>query len=444
MWSALAAVWAAWPTEMPEPVREYRGAWVATVDNIDWPSRPGLPAGAQQAELRAIVAKAKELGLNMLVFQVRTSADALYESELEPSSWFLTGEQGKPIGWDPLEFVVEECHKSGLELHAWINPFRAGHPAQDGPHSPQHVSRTAKNVRQYGKYLWMDPACPDLRAQTVAVVRDLVARYDIDGLHIDDYFYPYPDGSAFPDADLYRQYQADGGPLGLAAWRRQNVDSMVQEIGSAVRAKKPWVRFGISPFGVYRPGVPEGVKAGVDQFAELAADARRWLNEGWCDYFVPQLYWKRSSTGQPFGRLLDWWLAENHPSMPLLAGLFTSQCGPEFGKWPASEITAQVRLARERGAAGTVHFSMRALMGDWNGVGTALRPLYAQPALPPMNPRAKSAKPDAPVRWLLVERDGGWQLRPPGEETVVARPVDVYGRLGQARKFSPDASAAGQ
>lgn len=420
----------------PEPVREYRGAWVATVDNIDWPSKPGLPIEQQREELRRIVACAKEVGLNMLVFQVRTSADALYPSEIEPSSWFLTGAQGEPIGWDPLDFVIEECHKSGIELHAWINPFRAGHPAQKGPHATSHVSNTAKQgVVEYGKYLWMDPGDPGLREQTLAVARDIVQRYDVDGLHIDDYFYPYPTGTPFPDGASYAQYVSAGGTLGLDSWRRENVDTLVRELGATVHSTKPWVKFGISPFGIYRPGVPEGIKAGVDQYAELYADARKWLREGWCDYMVPQLYWKRSSQGQPFEPLLEWWLGENVKGVPLLAGQFTSQCGPEFGKWPASEIGGQIQLVRSHSAAGSVHFSMRAIQGDWNGVAKKLKTFYRLPAIPPVSPGAPVGY--GPERWVLWLDGETWrlttpELAPEGSGTV-SRVVDAYGRLGPIR-----------
>lgn len=421
----------------PEPIREYRGAWVATVDNIDWPSKPGLPVERQKQELRAIVSTASEVGLNMLVFQVRTSADALYPSEIEPTSWFLTGEQGASIGWDPLEFMIEECHRSGIELHAWINPFRAGHPAQKGPHSSSHVSRSGNaGVVVYGKYLWMDPGDAALRKQTVAVAKDIVSRYDIDGLHIDDYFYPYPTGSEFPDSASYGRYCAEGGSLDRESWRRENVDTLVRELGSVVHSTKPWVKFGISPFGIYRPGVPEGIKAGVDQYSELYADARKWLNEGWCDYMVPQLYWKQSSSGQPFEPLLQWWQGENRQRVPLLAGHFTSQCGPSFGKWPASEIGGQIQIVRDRSAQGSVHFSIRAIQGDWNGVAKKLKTFYRLFALPPPHPRPP--KETGPERWKLWLDGKAWRLSSPDAvptaKGTVVRSVDAYGRISPIQR----------
>ncbi|MGE0000813.1 MAG: glycoside hydrolase family 10 protein [Fimbriimonadaceae bacterium] len=421
----------------PEPLREYRGAWVATVDNIDWPSKPGLPVDKQKQELRAIVATAEEVGLNMLVFQVRTSADALYPSEIEPSSWFLTGEQGAKIGWDPLEFMIEECHRSGIELHAWINPFRAGHPSQKGAHASSHVSRSGNaGVVEYGKFLWMDPGDAALRKRTIAVAKDIVSRYDVDGLHIDDYFYPYPTGNDFPDSASYGRYRAEGGSLDRESWRRENVDTLVRELGSVVHSTKPWVKFGISPFGIYRPGVPEGIKAGVDQYAQLYADARKWLNEGWCDYMVPQLYWKQSSSGQPFEPLLQWWQGENRQSVSLLAGHFTSQCGPSFGNWPASEIGGQIHIVRNRSAHGSVHFSMRAIQGDWNGVAKKLKTFYRLPALPPPHPRPP--KDTGPERWRLWLDGETWRLSSPAAVPVttgtVVRSVDAYGRISPIQR----------
>lgn len=431
MWALGMVAVAALAVVPPEPVREYRGAWVATVDNIDWPSKPGLPIERQQSELKAIVQTAKDVGLNLLVFQVRTAADALYPSDIEPSSWFVTGEQGAPLGWDPLEFMVEECHRNGIELHAWINPFRAGHPAQKGPYAASHVSNLSKGVVPYGKFLWMDPGDAELQAQTLAVAKDIVTRYDVDGLHIDDYFYPYPTKQDFPDSATYDRYVAAGGTLSKDDWRRQNVDKMVRELGAAVHSAKPWVKFGISPFGIYRPGVPEGTKAGVDQYGELYADARKWLREGWCDYMVPQLYWKVSSPGQPFEPLLKWWQGENLSSIPLLAGHFTSQCGPSLGNWPASEVGAQIEILRKQKAEGSVHFSMQAIQKDWNGVAEKLKTFYRLPALPPMHPRPPEEP--GPVRWKLWLDGEQWRLATPDavpkNQGIVVREMDAYGRL---------------
>ena len=265
---AAMAVETSGPPELP---REFRGAWIATVANIDWPSKPGLGAESQKKELDALLHRLAGLKFNAVVLQVRTSADALYRSDLEPSSWFLTGAQGGDLEWDPLARAVDVGHRLGLEVHAWFNPFRAGHPSQKGDYSADHLSVTRPDwVKRYGKYLWCDPGVPEVRRHALAVMTDVVKRYDIDGVHIDDYFYPYPEGGApFPDGPSYGAYVEAGGTLRRSDWRRQNVDGFVRSLYGSVKSAKPWVKVGISPFGIYRPNVPVGIEAGIDQYEEL-------------------------------------------------------------------------------------------------------------------------------------------------------------------------------
>ncbi len=278
----------------PAPPREFRAIWIATVDNMDWPSRPGLPAAEQKRELIAILDKAVDLRMNAIVLQVRPAADALYKSSIEPWSEYLTGKMGESPGYDPLEFAVAESHKRGLELHAWINPYRARYSLTRKA-SPSHVSRSRPDwVRKYGPYLWMDPGSTDVRARTKRVVLDIVKRYDIDALHMDDYFYPYKETKRgkeipFPDNSTYKRYRKGGGKLDKDDWRRRNVNLLVEELNTEIHKTKSWVRFGISPFGIWRPGYPESVR-GLDQYSELYADARKWWREGWVDYLSPQLY----------------------------------------------------------------------------------------------------------------------------------------------------------
>ena len=262
----------------PPPLpREFRGAWVATVDNIDFPSRPGLSAAQLRKELDTIVDRAAAVGLNALVFQVRPAGDALYASPLEPWSEWLTGAQGKaPDGnFDPLAYVIERCHARGLQLHAWCNPYRAGHPAGKSPPAKGHVRTKAPQiVRHYNKHDWMDPGEPLAAKWSLAVIQDIVKRYDVDGLHIDDYFYPYPVPGAngqdkpFPDDASYKKYQAAGGTLGRDDWRRQNVDTFVERMYREVHAEKRHVRVGISPFGIWKPGFPAGI-TGMDPTEKL-------------------------------------------------------------------------------------------------------------------------------------------------------------------------------
>lgn len=420
------------------PEREFRAAWVATVANIDWPSKPGLSAAAMRAEMRAILDRAHKLHLNALILQVRPAADAIYPSKLEPWTEFLSGTQGRAPGqgYDPLAEWVAESHARGIELHAWFNPYRASHPIQKSTFSPTHVVKTHPNwVRNYGEYRWMDPGEPKVRERTKEVMLDVVRRYDIDGVHIDDYFYPYRIKDAknkyvdFPDEATYRAYRAKGGTLAKDDWRRDNVNKLVREVYAAIKKTKPWVRFGISPFGVNVQGAPKGIVAGVDQYKELYADVLTWWKNGWCDYLAPQLYWPVSQQAQSYPVLLDYWRATNAKKRHLWPGSFTSRTNPKDGNWPAQELLDQIALTRDRpDTNGQIHFSMQALMADWNGVATALeKGPYARPALVPAATWLSAKKPPTPlltkkgdaVVATLRKNSGpapirGWLVRGPG------------------------------
>lgn len=395
--------------------------WVATVDNIDWPSKPGLSVSKAKAELAAIFAKAEALHLNAVVFQVRPSCDALYPSKLEPWSEYLTGRQGRapsPL-WDPLQFAIDQAHQRGIELHAWFNPYRARHFVQKGPCSDSHISNTRPDLcRQYGRFKWLDPGEPDVRAYTEAVIMDVVDRYDIDGVHLDDYFYPYPEADGdkrdipFPDDGSYATYRATGGSLARSDWRRNNVDTLIEEIYAKVKARKRWVKFGISPFGIYRPGIPAGIRAGIDQYDTLYADCRKWLREGWCDYMVPQLYWKIAQTAQSYPKLLNWWVAQNPKGRLVAAGNFTSRLRPNEGHWPAKEILDEIRVTRNTvGAGGNVHFSMKPFLEDAGRIDEALiGGPYRSAALPPAMPWLDAGSPRKP-EGLDADRGGLGQVR---------------------------------
>ncbi len=411
------------PELQPPPApREFRAAWVASVANIDWPSRPGLPNATWRAEALAILDRAKSIGLNAIVLQVRPAADALYASALEPWSEYLTGAQGRApapgngpqtLADDPLWLWVSEAHRRGLELHAWFNPYRARHTSARSALAPQHIaSARAHAVKRYGDLLWMDPAEPDAAAQTLAVVADVVRRYDIDGVHIDDYFYPYPikanaaDSAElpFPDEPAWQRYRSHGGgTLDRADWRRQQVDRLVEALHRTVHAIKPELRLGISPFGIGKPALrPPGI-VGFSQYDMLYADVERWLDKGWLDYLAPQLYWPIERAGQEFGVLLDYWLAQNPRRRHIWPGLYTSMVGATHGSgtntqpWPASEVLQQIERVRARAGplgSGHLHFSMAALLQDRDGIATWLRAgPYSQPALVPATPWLKPSNP---------------------------------------------------
>ncbi|CAD5373279.1 GHL10 domain-containing protein [Rubrivivax sp. A210] len=392
------------PAGMP---REFRAAWVATVANIDWPSKPGLAAATQRAEALAILDRARAIGLNALILQVRPAGDALYPSALEPWSEVLSGEQGRaPVragepAWDPLAFWVAEAHSRGLELHAWFNPFRARHSTAKSPLAAPHLAqRRPALARRYGDQLWFDPGEPAAVAHTLAVMADVLRRYEVDGVHFDDYFYPYPQAGAggadipFPDDESYAVYRLGGGALARDDWRRANVDGLVQAIFRTAREIRPCARVGISPFGIGRPDRrPAGI-SGFSQYDRLYADVERWLAQGWLDYLAPQLYWPITREGQAFPVLLDYWAAQNPARRQIWPGLFTSQIAALNATprpWPAREIAEQIELVRSRHGEGLVgghvHFSMTALMQDRDGIATLLRKgLYATPALPPPPP----------------------------------------------------------
>ena len=427
---------------LPGPMREFRGVWLATVANIDWPSEPGLSTEEQQAELIALLDRAAAVGLNAVVFQVRPAADALYFSPHEPWSAFLTGQQGQaPEPWyDPLAFAIDEAHRRGLELHAWFNPYRASHPAGPQAKDLTHISRQRPDlVRRYGDYLWLDPGEPDAVEHSLSVIRDVVHRYDIDGVHLDDYFYPYPierNGRrvGFPDDASYARALADGETLGRDDWRRQNVDRFIERLYREVKAEKPHVLVGISPFGIWRPGHPASV-SGFDQYAEIYADARKWLREGWLDYLAPQLYWSIDSRGQSFPALLDWWGGENVRGRHLWPGLYDSRTLPEVGGYSTREIVDQVTLVRnDPEATGTVHFSIKSLLSGsgLSALGAALAAgPYAEPALVPATPWLGDGAPAAP-RLAVVPRGRAVDvIAEPGGPEAVARWIVRARRAGR-------------
>lgn len=402
----------------PAILREFRGVWIATVSNIDWPSRPGLSTWEQQSEMTALLDRAVAMHMNAVVFQVRPEADALYQSDSEPWSPFLTGTMGRapePF-YDPLAFVVREAHARGLEVHAWFNPYRALHPSSPGDVAPSHVSRTDPAiVRRYGSQLWMDPGNPAVVERTVRAVLDVTRRYDIDAVHIDDYFYPYRETDRsgrniqFPDAASYKVYTSSGGTLALNDWRRNNVDTFVQRIGGQIHAVKPWVRFGVSPFGIWRPGFPASVR-GLDSYEEIFADARKWLRNGWVDYLAPQLYWPLGRPQQDYSTLLAWWVSQNVHGRHIWAGLNASLAKDTAPKGRgAAEILDQIRLTRAQpGASGEVFFSMKVFMQDPDSVAERIaRDSYADAALVPASPWLDASAPGLPQAQPRLDMQSG-------------------------------------
>jgi len=356
--------------QISSPIREMRGVWVATVANIDWPSRPGLSVEEQKNEAKQILDRVHDLNLNTVVLQVRPQADAFYDSRLEPWSYYLTGDQGKapePF-YDPLKYWVDQAHARGLELHAWFNPFRANHPAMGNNISPLSLVNTHPAwVHHLGDstYYWMDPAMSEVQDHVCAVILDVVKRYDIDGVQFDDYFYPYPEynnGKDFPDGPAYGAYRAKGGKLMRDEWRRDAINRFIQRVYTSIKQEKVWVKFGVSPFGVYRPDYPPGIDVKFDQYATLYADPRLWWNSGWIDYIAPQLYWHISQVSVSYPVLLNWWRSENRMGRNLWPGLFVWQ---ETDSTKALlENVDQIMVARGMlpDAPGTFLFSMKSVL----------------------------------------------------------------------------------
>jgi uncharacterized lipoprotein YddW (UPF0748 family) len=445
---------------LPEPAREFRGVWVASVSHIDWPSKPGLTTDQQKAELLAILDTSRALNLNAVVLQVRPMCDALYPSKLEPWSEFLTGQAGRAPdpAWDPLAFAVEEAHRRGLEMHAWFNPYRARHPTAKTELPADHVVKKRPDLaKPYGKHHWLNPTNKEVQDHSIAVFLDVVRRYDVDGIHIDDYFYPYPELDEdkkeipFPDDDTWEAYRKAGGTLARDDWRRDAVDQFIKRMYAETKRVKPWVKVGISPFGIWKPGFPPGIE-GFNQHEKLYADARLWLNQGWLDYWTPQLYWPIRQEKQSYPKLLAWWAGENTHRRHLWVGNYTSRVTGEAKGWPATEVSEQIKLTRQQpGAGGNVHFSMKALLRNAGGVADELKKVYAEPALVPATPwlgDEKPAKPDLawngwtdwsrllrvrpgagePARWFVVRQliKGKWRTEvvPTGDKESIVYHAD--------------------
>jgi len=455
----------------PEIARETRGMWIATVANIDWPTRTTLSADQQRAEMVDILTRAAAAGINTIVFQVRPAADALYPSTLEPWASMLTGTQGTDPGYDPLAFAIREAHARGMELHAWINPFRAGNTADSAKLAPSHLFNTRRElVRVYGTQLWLDPGEPEAQEHSLRVVADIARRYDVDAVHADDYFYPYVQNDAagrpipFPDDATYARH---GAGMARGDWRRANIDRFVERMYREVHAIKPTIKVGISPFGIWRPGFPAGVQ-GLDAYASIYADSRKWLQEGWVDYLAPQLYWAISAPQQSYPALLDWWFEQSTRGRHVWPGLAAYRVNNGTSSaFSLQEIPDQIRLTRTR-RAGTGHFLYNT---TWtlrrNDLANLLAgDLYREAALVPASPWLDGAAPPAPslagsagsvritpaagepARWWAVRTRaaGVWKARvhfatqlsvstDGGADRVLVQAVDQAGNLSQAAEW---------
>jgi len=386
--------------KLPEAQREFRAAWIATVANINWPSRNDLTTEEQKGEAIKLLDLLKNNNFNAVVFQARPQCDALYKSDLEPWSFYLTGSQGKEPDpyYDPLEFWVDEAHKRGMELHVWLNPYRAHH-IEGGEVSEFSVVKEHPDwvVKLKSGYWWLDPSLEETQNYSLSVVMDITNRYDIDGIHFDDYFYPYPsynDDEDFPDENSWQAYLQNNGKLKRDDWRRDNINKFIQRVYKGIKDVKPNVKFGLSPFGVWKPGYPASIE-GFDQYDKLYADAKLWINEGWVDYWSPQLYWKISSIGQSYPVLLGWWKSENKMNRHFWPGINIVRDNNELN---TIEVINQIMVTRGMlpESPGNVHWSIAPLISYTELTGAILKGPYKKQALIPSTPWFKGEKPEAP------------------------------------------------
>lgn len=424
------------------PKREFRGIWVATVANIDWPSSPGLSVRKQQEELVAILDAHQRNGINAIMLQIRPSSDAFYGRGSEPWSRFITGKAGKapePF-YDPLDFAIKEAHKRGIELHAWFNPYRASTTLNPSDIATDHITRKHPEwfFNYAGKKLF-NPGIPEVRQYIVDVVMNVVTNYDIDGVHFDDYFYPYPEkGQVIADAQTFKIYGADFANIG--DWRRNNVDTLIHELSSKIHKAKRWVKFGISPFGIWRNKAqdPEGSETnGLDSYGSIYADARKWVKEGWLDYINPQIYFPFHYRAAPYEKLVDWW-SDNTYGKHLYIGQAAYRAQerrPGWNNW--SQLPDQIRYLRNNNRVqGSVFFSSKSVTQNFAGIQDSLRTeFYRNPALPPAMLWLDHIPPQSPLSLEVYTTRQGVQLN--WKEPLMARDEETaYGYV--VYRFSVD------
>lgn len=403
------------------PKNEMRAVWIATVNNIDWPSTPNLSVDEQKKEMTDLLEIIKQYNLNTVVFQIRPAADAYYSSSIEPWAQWLNGKQGKAPDpfYDPLEFVIGECRKRGLDIHAWLNPYRAVTDTANFT-SPDHITRLHPEwFLTYGRTVYFDPGLPQTRDYVANVVSDIVRRYDIDAIHMDDYFYPYRISNvSFPDDSSFNSYPRGYSTGQRDDWRRDNVNLIIKQLSDSIKAIKPWVEFGISPFGVWRnqekdPG-GSGTKAGVTNYDDLFADILLWQKNGWIDYITPQIYWHRGFTIADYTILTGWW-SRNTYGCRLYIGQAPYRIGRKASarEWRTSkEIAGQVKLNRTfPNVNGSMFFSAKVFRNNPLHLKERLtRTLYRYPSLPPSNNVILPVIPQRPSEAKLTVNNGLIQL----------------------------------
>lgn len=392
------------------PKREFRGAWLTTVANLDWPSSPALSTAKQQQELLTILDSLKSIGVNAIMFQVRPAADAFYGNGNEPWSRYLTGKQGiapDPY-YDPLYFVIQEAHNRGMELHAWFNPYRASLDLIESHFYANHITKLKPEwFFTYDGQKIFNPGLPQVRKYITNIVMYVVRNYDIDGVHFDDYFYPdQTKNNPIPDMDTYHLFATNG--IGIKDWRRQNVDSLIETLSDSIHKCKKYVKFGISPFGVWKnksQDIDGSNTNGGSSYYELYADTRKWLINGWIDYINPQLYWPLNHRLVPFEKILDWW-GNNSYGRHLYIGQAAYRAGENVqGFRDRSEISNEIRYLRNNASVqGSVFFRAKSLISNIGGITDSLRiNFYNHLALQPGMRWLDSIPPNPPRNLSVVQ-----------------------------------------
>jgi len=419
------------------PKREFRGVWVATVVNIDWPSKAGLSSDEQQKEFTAILDQHQKSGINAIMLQIRPAADAFYGQSMEQWSRFLTGQQGKAPKpyYDPLSFAIKEAHKRGMELHAWFNPYRATFDLIDSHTHPLHISKQKPHwFITYGGKKLFNPGLPEVREYITSIIMDVVRNYDIDGVHFDDYFYPYPEANqVLNDAKTFQQYGQ--GFDSINDWRRQNVDTLIHSISDSIHRAKAYVKFGISPFGIWRNKSqdPAGSETnGLDGYGKLFADARKWVKMGWIDYVNPQIYFPFNYSAAAYEKLVDWW-ANNSFGRHFYVGIGAYRALENRPGWrDKNQLPRQIRYLRENEhAQGAVFFSSKSLRDNLAGFNDSLQTdIYKYPSLPPTMPWLDAVKPNAPQLDEAVATKNGvnltWQTPSTAKDDDTASGFVIY------------------
>ncbi|MEO1414882.1 MAG: family 10 glycosylhydrolase [Bacteroidota bacterium] len=432
--------------------REFRAVWVATFHNIDWPKSKGMNTAAQKREFLALLKRQKANGMNAVVVQVRPSGDALYPSRLAPWSEYLTGIQGKPPSYDPLAFMIEAAHEENMEFHAWFNPFRAISHVSFSSVAPYNIAKKRPDwTFKYGQRIYLNPGKPQVRKYLTNVIAEVVNKYDIDGIHFDDYFYPYPkDGEVLDDSKTFLQYREAGQDV--HAWRRSNIDAFISSVSDTIRKNKPHVKFGISPVGVWRNARQDArgprVRSTFSSYDVLHADVRKWLEKGWIDYVAPQLYFNMNHPTADYSVLVPWWARNSFGKHVYIGQAMFKVKDPQSASWrDPFELPRQLKFnLRYPQVKGSIFYSASSFNGNPHSVESVLRrDRYKYPALVPSMSWKDSIPPLAPQSLKGKNFDDGtigltWDAPEPAEDGQQAHYYVIY-RFGKEEAIDMEAPA---